>query len=639
MKRVLILLVALSAAFSVAAQPYPAALTITVTGNKNLKVSVDEKGYLQNNSSTNGNRTTFSATDLDAGQHTLVATRTHPQLNTQERTTSLFYLRSGFDMHIRLQANGSLELIETKTTGTVGTGQPVSDPFFKKLQQSVTRQPAVSGRVKVITNALHQPGNYFTTSQVRELLKLVNSENGRLQLSKSAYAKVTDKNNFSQAFDLLNSRASENALELYVNDFNDENAGINPVSDDAFVSLRNTIQQQPAAAQQVTAITNALADNYFTTYQARQLVQILQSESSRLQLAKLSYHSITDPANFTDMNYLFSSPSYKDQLAVYVADNTNSSPLNPAMSYTNFNSLYQSVEQQWPESSQLQSLTDAFTNTAVFFTSLQARQLIQLLRDENNRLQLAKTAYRSITDRNNFSTLNSLFSSQSAKDQLAAYVRNYFPGNSSMTDSRFTSLYQTILLQWPVSVQVNSITSTFANPDDFFTVAQAKELISIVGAEGTRLQLAKTSFRAITDRDRFTDMNSILSSQVSRDQLAAYVSNYNNGNSTGVAFSEADFKSLHQKISAQFYPNQKMNSLKDAFQISSYFFTSSQARQLIQLVSYESNRLELSKLVYRSITDKDNFNQVYALLNTRASRDELENFVKNYTASTAISTQ
>ena len=93
-----------------------------------------------------------------------------------------------------------------------------------------------------------------------------------------------------------------------------------------------------------------------------------------------------------------------------------------------------------------------------------------------------------------------------------------------------------------------------------------------------------------------------------------------------------DYISVQYKtIEGQYFPNQQMSSLTTTFNNTSYYFTTAQARQLIQLVSYESNRLQLAKLSYRTITDRNNFSQLYDILSSQASRNELDSYVKAYT--------
>jgi hypothetical protein len=48
------------------------------------------------------------------------------------------------------------------------------------------------------------------------------------------------------------------------------------------------------------------------------------------------------------------------------------------------------------------------------------------------------------------------------------------------------------------------------------------------------------------------------------------------------------------------------------------------------LLNSESNRLELLKLAYDNVADQANFNQLYSLLRSQASRTELDNYIRNY---------
>ena len=93
---------------------------------------------------------------------------------------------------------------------------------------------------------------------------------------------------------------------------------------------------------------------------------------------------------------------------------------------------------------------------------------------------------------------------------------------------------------------------------------------------------------------------------------------------------DADFNFFHQTIEAQFLPGEQMISLTNAFNNTSYNFTTAQVKKLVPLVSYESNRLQLIKLSYRTITDRNNFYQLYDLLNSQSSKDELDVYVKAY---------
>lgn len=62
----------------------------------------------------------------------------------------------------------------------------------------------------------------------------------------------------------------------------------------------------------------AVSQNYFTTYQVKQLVQIFSSESERLELAKLAYRNTVDQRNYYSLYDVFSSQSSRDDLDRYI---------------------------------------------------------------------------------------------------------------------------------------------------------------------------------------------------------------------------------------------------------------------------------------------------------------------------------
>jgi hypothetical protein len=400
--------------------------------------------------------------------------------------------------------------------------------------------------------------------------------------------------------------------------------------------LLQGIKNQWNVNTQMSSITNVFnsTDNNFTTSQAIQLIQLISAESNRLGLAKLSYRSIVDKNNFNQLYTLLKNQSSQNELAVYVNDYNNGTDTNLSMSDANFNMLYQDVKNQWNVSTQMTSLSNAFNKTSNFFSSYQASQLIQLVTVENDRLQLAKLSYRSITDPGNFNQVYNLLNNQVSQNELAVYVNNYKPGNetnNAMTDASFNTLLQDIKIQWNVSTQVNSISDAFNNINNYFSSYQASQLIQLLSGESNRLQVAKLSYRSIIDPVNFSRILNLIGSTAGKNELTAYINNnYNTGSSPNVAMTEADFTVLIQSIEKQFLPFEQMNTLIAVFNNTSNYFTSAQAKRLIPLVSFEGNRLQLAKLSYRTITDRANFNQLNDLLMNQSSRNELDAYVKAY---------
>lgn len=101
-----------------------------------------------------------------------------------------------------------------------------------------------------------------------------------------------------------------------------------------------------------------------------------------------------------------------------------------------------------------------------------------------------------------------------------------------------------------------------------------------------------------------------------------------NGNGKG-SIDKNSFDKLYETVRNQWLPGQRMKTLTNEFLNTGDHFTTSQVKQLIQLVTEEDNRLKLTKSSYHCITDPENFNQLDDILRFKTSRDELDDFAKN----------
>jgi len=171
-------------------------------------------------------------------------------------------------------------------------------------------------------------------------------------------------------------------------------------------------------------------NNYFTTSQIKQLLNLITLESDRLDLAKLSYRSVTDSANFIGLNDLFKTQTNKDELNNFLRTKgwnitNNQAAIKTPMGDDAFNELLFNVRANLLQFLKVSYETEVFNNANNYFTTNQVRQLLLLINAENNRLDLAKLSYKTVTDPGNFSQLNNIFTSQSSRDDLASFVKNY----------------------------------------------------------------------------------------------------------------------------------------------------------------------------------------------------------------------
>lgn len=408
-----------------------------------------------------------------------------------------------------------------------------------------------------------------------------------------------------------------------------------------FNTLYNSIRSESRTSRRTTMLSDAFANNanYFTTAQARQLIQLVNNQNTRLSLAKAAYSHITDPTIFLDQLYpLFNNQSFQTQLRDYVnaysADNSST-----AMSTANFNTIYRNAQRQSTVNSRVSYIYNAFANTNNYFSVAQARQLVQLVTDETNRLYLAKISYRAVVDKQNFSQMNNLLSTQTARNELTTFVNNYDVSNPvytkvAMKDTEFNTLYRSIQNRFGIGAKMSALSDVFDNETYFFTTSQARQLIQLISSDNNRLQLAKEAYDNIIDQSNFSQVYDILSTSA-RGELEAYVSG-NDGMitnptvTTKTPMTTGTYNSLYNSVRNTWGFGAKMSELTEIFDNESYYFTVAQAKQLIQLVSSETNRLQLAKAAYGNITDPENFTLMYDVLSSQSSKNDLSNYVNTY---------
>jgi regulator of protease activity HflC (stomatin/prohibitin superfamily) len=420
--------------------------------------------------------------------------------------------------------------------------------------------------------------------------------------------------------------------------------------------LVRDISRLSTTSARVTAINTAFTNtaNYFTTAQISQLVRMVTGDANRIQLLKASYRSVTDRASFYTLYPLVATRAGRDDVAAYV-DSYSSSTTTPypgtgvggAMTNANFNQLLTQVRNEYSAEGRVNTIYNAFSNTGNYFSTEQVRRLIQLITGEANMLHLAKASYRSVVDKNNFQTIYNLIPTQAGRNDLANYVNTYNPNvvysgsisgsttstvRTAMSSAEFSNLLTQIRGQWLPGAKKTAVINAF-NVGNYFTTAQAAQLIQLDNDEPDRLDMAKASYKTIVDPANFSQVYTLFSTKAYRDELVVYVNNYSSTGSTSTgstyrtAMAENEFNTLLNNIRGQWLPGAKKAAVINEFTTSGHYFTSVQASQLIQLDNDEPDRLDMAKASYKVVVDPANFDVVYNLFTTQSYRDALSVYV------------
>lgn len=427
-------------------------VTVTFQGanrNRNYQVVIDGVSYYSANQEISNGRSVITIPNLTPGSHTVEVynvktngTYTDGSSNAETGTevySKTFQLRQGYDMNIAVRGNGAVSFTEKRAknvTTTAQNGVPMSSTAFNQLLINVRNKRYQSDKIAMITTAFNTNGNYFTTSQVRQLLLLVTSESKRLDLAKLSYAKVTDPGNFSYVYDVLNSENNRDILDDYVvsqKNYGTTNTQNNAaygtaMSDVNFNQLLTRTKNYLYQEDRIAEIKNSLSSsyNYFNTTQIKQLLLLVNSETERLSLAKTAFTHVVDRNNFNQLVDLFYTQYNRDELNNFIVSNggvANTSTYKAPMTDAAFTSIYNKARSHFFQKNTVNEIKNAFNNTSNNFSTEQVRQLLLLASTEPDRLALAKLAYPRVVDNYNFSQLLDLFTIQSNRSELDIFIQ------------------------------------------------------------------------------------------------------------------------------------------------------------------------------------------------------------------------
>ena len=91
---------------------------------------------------------------------------------------------------------------------------------------------------------------------------------------------------------------------------------------------------------------------------------------------------------------------------------------------------------------------------------------------------------------------------------------------------------------------------------------------------------------------------------------------------------QRDFERIKQSITNARFEDDKLMIAKQV--INSNFFGVSQVKELLQLFSFDSNKLDIAKLAYGRTIDRNNYFTVYDVFSFSSSKQELNRYIMNY---------
>jgi hypothetical protein len=85
-----------------------------------------------------------------------------------------------------------------------------------------------------------------------------------------------------------------------------------------FQQLKNTVQDESFDDNKLSLVRSVLPNNYVSSSQVRELMQLMSFERNKLELAKFAYRYTTDRGSYFIVNDVFSFSSSKTELSNYI---------------------------------------------------------------------------------------------------------------------------------------------------------------------------------------------------------------------------------------------------------------------------------------------------------------------------------
>ena len=482
---------------------------------RNYQVVIDETTYRSADAVVSGKKKMMTMNNLTPGSHTLAVYPADESVTSGNLLYSnTFQLREGYDLDIVVKADGVVSFTEKRNTHTaVSSGSynaeaAMSSTDFNRLAQSVRNKLLQSARTNTVRTAFTTTSNRFTTDQIAKLLSYISSEPTRLDLAKTAYARVVDPANYKNLSDVFTSETLRSELDFFL-----RNTTINPAGG------------TPADSDTSSAQRTIPSNDTGTSERIKKEVIIQEADAEAEKEAETA-----KPNTSTSMTV--TSGGADTKASSTIADEY--SGRSPVSDRT-FNQLMRRMRNQRAQQGKMAMLTNAFEDEDHYFTTSQLRQLITPITAEADRLRLAKLAYSRTADTANFKSLYDLFNDRYKQMELDHFVRAARAGNTASTAansaySQRVAIDETNYSRLDLKVHfhlyqpgtVAEIKKAFSGKN-YFTAEQIHQWLSLVSAEEERLALAKLAYLRITDPTTFESLYDLFPSKESREELDQYI--------------------------------------------------------------------------------------------------------------------
>ncbi|MCX6271989.1 MAG: DUF4476 domain-containing protein [Bacteroidetes bacterium] len=294
---------------------------------------------------------------------------------------------------------------------------------------------------------------YLSSSQVKELADLFINDYNRLDFVQTAYGHITDKENFYEVYDAF--AYLSNAMRLYdfvhsvqqpppppplvvvtepqfpalnypdYNNYMGPSSCHPPLAENDFIVIIKEVFNQNSEAARLLIAGQVVQSNCLSTAQVMKTASLLSLENNRLSLVKTAFGHTYDVGNYTSLTQLFTHLPYRNSLMEFINENATPPPPPPpppcSVNHEELTQVLESINKQSFNSTKVTVAKQIIIAKKCFKTS-QIKEILKLFSFEDSKLEMAKFAYDFCTDKQNYFSVNDVFSYSSSVEELAKFV-------------------------------------------------------------------------------------------------------------------------------------------------------------------------------------------------------------------------
>lgn len=185
------------------------------------------------------------------------------------------------------------------------------------------------------------------------------------------------------------------------------------------------ISQTNDFSNRIVYTAKTVYNNCYTVNQLSQILNKMEIEMDKLKYARIGYYHLLDKQNAKNLNQIFKFKTMSEEYASFlsgVADENYQKILNcttPVID-SRFNEIYVSVVKEKYEHDKIIAAKKIVVKNC--FSSAQIKKLVDIFTHDREKLELAKSAYNVVTDKENYKSLEESFQFKENKTEFLNFI-------------------------------------------------------------------------------------------------------------------------------------------------------------------------------------------------------------------------